>query len=366
MLVSLAHEVESAVASGDPSARMTMLRRTTELFVDHAGRLGEREVLAFETVLLKLARNVEAAARAALAESLADVPTAPRVVIRDLADDADIAVAAPVLERSSQISDGDLVRIAEERGQAHLFALSRRRTLSERVTDVLLSRGDDAVLRSVAGNEGAHISSNGFDRLAAEASLDAALHAALLLRRDVPAQHRAHLAATVELRVARKLRDEFGAEAAQRAVSRATRTFTGDQLSLQDAANLVDLRLAKTGAPCLDEADVTAWIADGRVMEALVALARNACVTPDMVLRAYQAAHYDPLLFLIRSMRFSWSTFKLLLESKPGRSASPEDMARAFEAFQALSVQTAQRVVRFSTARDQVQRTDAPSAAAAG
>ena len=179
MLLSLAQEVETAVASGDPTTRMTMLRRTTDLFLDHSGRLGEREVLAFETVLLKLARNVETAARAALAESLADVPTAPRVVVQDIARDADIAVAAPVLMRSSQISESDLVQIAEERGQAHLFALSRRRTLSERVTDVLLRRGDDAVLRSVAGNDGARISTDGFDRLAAQADLDEALQAAL-------------------------------------------------------------------------------------------------------------------------------------------------------------------------------------------
>ena len=366
MLVSLAQEVETAVASGNPATRMLMLRRTTDLFLDHSGRLGDREVLAFETVLLKLARNVEAAARAALAESLSDAPAAPRVVVQDLARDADIAVAAPVLMRSSQISESDLLQIAEERGQAHLFALSRRRTLSERVTDVLLSRGDEAVLRSVAGNEGARISTDGFDRLAAQADLDEALQAALLFRRDVPAQHLAHLAATVELRVARKLRDEFGAEAARKAVARATRTFTGDQLSLEDAANLVDLRLAKTGAPSLDEADVYNWLADGRVMEALVALARNAYVPPDVVLRAYQAAHYDPLLFLIRSIRFSWGTFKLFLESKPGRSTSPDDLAGAFEAFQALSVATAQRVVRFTAARDQVQRKEAPSADTAG
>lgn len=356
MMVSLAHDVENAVANGDPAARRTMLLRMTDLFVDNAERLRDDQVSAFDTVILKLARSVENAARAALSETLADVANAPRSVVLELADDTDVAVAGPVLSRSAQVGEGDLVRIAAERGQGHLFAVSRRRSLSERVTDVLVARGDTEVLRSVAGNDGARFSPKGFDTLAARAEADDALQAALTLRRDIPAQHMAHLVETARSRVARKLGDEFGTDVASMAVARAARTLGGPSLSLQEAAVIVDTGLRAKGAEQPEEAELIAWLAEGRVMEALVGLARAAAMPPEMVLRAYQGAHSDPLLFLIRSLRYGWGTFKAFLQSKADAEASPEELRGLFEAFQALSVTTAQRVVRFTAARDQLQK----------
>ena len=360
MMVSLARDVEQAVANGDAETRRVMLRRMTDLFVDTSERLGDEQVSAFDTVILKLSQSVESAARAVLSESIADVANAPRSVVHDLAFDADATVAGPVLSRSTQVAEGDLVRIAQERGQDHLYALSRRRSLSERVTDVLVTRGDSTVIRSVAGNDGARFSPLGFDTLASRAEADEALQDVLSLRRDVPAQHMAHLVATAKARVARKLGDEFGAEAAATAVSlaasRVAQTLTGDTLSPQEAAVRVDAWLRGKGAPFPEEADLVAWLAEGRVTEALVGLARAAAMPPDLVLRAYQGAHSDPLLFLVRSVRFGWGTFKAFLHSKTGRELPPEEMRGLFEAFQALSVATAQRVVRFTAARDQMQK----------
>jgi hypothetical protein len=72
----------------------------------------------------------------------------------------------------------------------------------------------------------------------------------------------------------------------------------------------------------------------------------------EMVARAYRQTHYDPLLFIVRSVRFGWGTFKLLLAHKAGRQPPADMLKSAFEAFQQLSVQTAQRVVRFTAARE--------------
>lgn len=356
MIASLAHDVEQAVANGDPTARRAMLRRMTDLFVGNADRLGEPQVSAFDTVILKLAQNVETAARASLSNSLADIANAPRGVVRDLAYDLDVKVAGPVLSRSSQVAESDLVKIAEERGQSHLYALSRRRSLSERVTDVLVTRGDNEVVRSVAGNEGARFSPRGFETLSNRAEGDDVLHQTLTLRQDVPEKHMAHLMATAKARVARKLEDEFGAEAASQAVSRAARSLSIDMVSLEEAALIVDAWLESKGRLEPEESQLVAWLGEGRVMEALVGLARTAGMQPDLVLRAYQGAHYDPMLFLIRSVRFGWGTFKAFQLSKTGKPATPEEMRGAFEAFQALSVTTAQRVVRFTAARDQMQK----------
>ena len=356
MIASLALDVENAVTQGDPSTRVTMLRRMTTLFLDTAERLGEEQVSAFDAVIHRLAQSVESRARATLSESFADVANAPRTTVRDLAFDEDVAVAGPVLTRSTRIIESDLVSIASKRGQEHLFALSRRRTLSERVTDVLVERGNQDVVRSVAGNDGARFSEAGFDRLVRRAEDDNDLQHVLTLRRDIPAEHMAHLVATAEARVARRLKEEFGAEVASRAVASAARTLTGTARTLQEAIASVDDHLQACGTDQPAEKEIVAWLGEGRVMEALVGLARTAGVTPDMVLRAYQGAHYDPVLFLIRSVRFGWGTFKLFLTSKPGPAPTQEVMRGAFEAFQALSVATAQRVVRFTVARDAMQK----------
>ena len=120
---------------------------------------------AFDEVILRLARNLEFRARLELSEHLADHAMAPRRVVRDLAFDDDGAVAAPVLSRSPRLSEDDLLAVAQEKGQAHLLALSRRVSLSERITDVLIDRGDTRVVRSVADNEGARFSEQGFSAL---------------------------------------------------------------------------------------------------------------------------------------------------------------------------------------------------------
>ncbi|MCE4225724.1 DUF2336 domain-containing protein [Methylobacterium sp. C25] len=357
MMISLAKDVEYAVANGDPAARRVMLLRMTDLFVDTAERLGDSQVSAFETVILKLAQSVETAARASLSESVAGITNAPRSVVRDLAFDSDVSVAGPILSRSVQVAEGDLIRIAEEHSQDHLQAISRRRSLSERVTNVLVARGGGEVLRTVAGNEGARFSPQSFDTLASQSAADPDLKNILLLRRDIPAIHIDHLVETAKARVSRKLGEEFGGEAVTRAVSHAARAVAGESISLQEAAIAVDGWLAGKGARQPEETDLVAWISEGRVMEAIVGLARAAGMPAEMVLSAYQGAHSDPLLFLIRSLRFGWGTFKAFLVSKTDKEPPPEEMRGHFEAFQALSVATAQRVVRFTAARDQLQKT---------
>ena len=61
----------------------------------------------------------------------------------------------------------DLVAIARTKSQAHLLAISSRPGIAEPVTDVLVRRGDQAVARSVADNQGARLSETAFRRWSA-------------------------------------------------------------------------------------------------------------------------------------------------------------------------------------------------------
>jgi hypothetical protein len=306
MIQTLILDVEHAVSIGTPDQRAAMLRRITALFLDHAVRLGETEVEPFDAILLHLAQNVEVAARAVLAEEISEIANAPRRVVRDLAFDPAIAVAGPVLTRSERLAEDDLVRIAGEAGPLHLDAVARRRTLSQRITEILVTRATAAALRRIAGNESAHLSETGFAAMLAIARKDAVLRAILDLRRAVPESH-----------------------------------WVGNATAKPGATVDVDL----------DEKAVVAFIAQGRVDDALLVIARIAQVPPAVVLQAYRRSDTDPLLFLVRSVDFGWGTLKHLIQSRPGRRLPPEEMRGAFEAFQALSVATARRSVRFNAAQ---------------
>jgi uncharacterized protein (DUF2336 family) len=86
-------------------------------------------------------------------------------VIRLLALDDEIAVAASVLAQSKGLAERELLLIANSKGQAHLLTIARRQGLSAPVTDVLIARGDRDVLASLARNGDAQFSEAGRRRL---------------------------------------------------------------------------------------------------------------------------------------------------------------------------------------------------------
>jgi len=90
----------------EPSSekRRVLLREVTDLFFanpDHRGG----ELTLFDDVLTQLAGEMEEAVRVELAVRLAPTPSPPFKLVRTLAADAAIAVAQPILEGSSALTD---------------------------------------------------------------------------------------------------------------------------------------------------------------------------------------------------------------------------------------------------------------------
>lgn len=362
--VSFMNEVEDAIASEDPIRRVRTLQRLTALFIEQALHLNEDHIEIFDEVILRLAQDLEFRARLELAERLAELPQAPRKVVRDLAFDGDIKVAGPVLERSHRLDEDDLAAIATDRNQDYLLALSRRSALSERLTDVIVGRGDEAVVRTVAGNGGARFSEQGFTQLIDKAREDMALQGLLRSRRDLPPRQLARLVEIAREKVRETLRSEFGGAADQvvdAAIDDVANVITEEGHSrmlldnFQEASERIRRKADGSG---LVEDDVVEWIKAGKVEEVVAAIAHLANLPVEVVARAYRQTHYDPLLFIVRSIRFGWGTFKLLLTLKAGRQPPADTLKSAFEAFQQLSLQTAQRVVRFTAARERAIHPD--------
>jgi uncharacterized protein (DUF2336 family) len=356
--ISLVGEVEAAVSGGDSNKRVETLRRMTGLFVDQAPHLQEQHVTVFDEVILRLARNLEFRARVELAERMADIENAPFKVTRDLAFDTDISVAGPILERSLRLNETDLVEIAQNHGQDHLLALSRRSILSEIVTDILVDRGDERVVKTVAGNSGARFSQGGFGSLLERARGDESLQGILRQRRDIPPNHLARLVEIAREKVRETLKNETGDK--NRNLVDATIDDVAHMLAAKDdtksfvnnfdaAEAFIKLKMQEAS---LTEADVIGYFNSGKTDEALVAIAHLAGVPVDMVARAYHATSYDPLLFIIRSIKFSWGGFKIMLTAKAGRMPPLDVLKTAFDSYQQLTVATAQRVVRFTAARE--------------
>ena len=144
---SLLAELNRCLEDGGPQERLRILRRVTDVFMAGARTYSDAQVAVFDEVLTKLASDIEKEVRVRLAQKMAGLERAPRRLVRSFAFDPEIDVAAPVLIRSRELSDPDLVENARTMSQSHLLAIAQRVELSESVTDALIARGRLTSLR---------------------------------------------------------------------------------------------------------------------------------------------------------------------------------------------------------------------------
>jgi uncharacterized protein (DUF2336 family) len=348
---TLIDELEDAIASGTPEKRLTSLWRVIDLFQDGASRYSEEQIALFDDVILRLAAEIEAKARAKLSRRLAPVANAPVKVVRSLAFDDDSAVACPVLSRSERLNDEDLVAMAASKGQEHLNAIAKRKNLSAAVTDVLVDRGDRHVVRSVARNAGARFSDTGFGKLVARANGDDALALRMGARPDIPRHHFLKLLETASATVRSKLEaaNPQLAEAVHDAVAEVVgrlrselRNASSDHVTARDQVK----RLHQLGR--LSEADIYEFARERKFEQTAVALSLLCGVPVGVVERALLDDNADMVLILARAAQCSWTTAQaILLMQAADRGIAAQDLDRALRGFQRLGIDTAQRVLDF-------------------
>lgn len=129
----------------------------------------------------------------------------PVKILRLLARDDAIEVAAPVLTQAEELDIGTLIECARTKKQEQLLAISRRKTLPDKLTDVLVERGDQQVVLSTAKNAGSRFSDKG---LIKRAHGDDALTSCVAMRSDLPAQLFDQLLARASEKVRSKLQAE--------------------------------------------------------------------------------------------------------------------------------------------------------------
>jgi uncharacterized protein (DUF2336 family) len=299
---------------------------------------------------------------------MAKLANAPPKLVRRLAFDDAIAVAAPVLVSSPQLSDADLVENATTKSQDHLYAIAQRLELSDAVTDVLVARGDRRVVRRTVRNDGARFSFAGYRQLVKRAREDNKLAITIGRRADIPRQCFLKLLETasaevrekleaVDPQAARAIRDTVAeiAGSMQQAAREASRNHAG---AVRDARHLFR-------AHELSEANVHGPARSQQFEKTAVALSMLGPFPIDLVERALIDKGSEMILILVRAAGCSWTTAKATLTMhSAGRALSQRDLDAAFAAFERLKPATARRVIKFYERRGRpAARAQAPAAA---
>jgi uncharacterized protein (DUF2336 family) len=179
-------ELDATLLRASSSHHVTILRRLTDFFVDRAEELSDEHVAVFDVVIGRLIEKADRPALIELSGRLAPVSNAPAHVIDRLARHEDIAIAGPILQKSSAVTEQTLVEVAGAKGEKHLSAIAGRPLIGEAITDVLVGRCSGDTARKVTDNKGARLSEVGFVKLINRANGDKALAACIEGRADLP------------------------------------------------------------------------------------------------------------------------------------------------------------------------------------
>jgi uncharacterized protein (DUF2336 family) len=354
---SIIAELEDAVRGGSSARRVETLRQVTDLFLNDGERLNEDQVKVFDDVLCLLIARVETRARAELSRRLAPLDYAPFEVIQYLAWDDEIAVAGEVLTHSNRLSTEALVEIASIKGQDHLLAISARDNLPEAVTDVIVDRGETRVIRRLAKNATARFSEAGYSGMVAHSEGDDELVEILGLRLDLPIKFLRDLLRRAKDAVRARLlalAPPALQEEIRRVIEDIVREGPPSGRDFRVAEELVRLMMELKE---LDDAAIYNFAESRKFDEVMVALAVINDVPAEMMARLIEGPRADLILIPCRSARLNWPTVESILRNRPvKRRIDDQTLAVAERDYRKLSMETAQRTVRFWQLHNRIEK----------
>lgn len=348
---NLLDELQAALAHGTVARRVETLRRVTDLFVNGAVDYSDAQISLFDDVFQCLIVHIEVSARELLANRLAPIDTAPPMTMRTLAFDDVIEVAGPVLSQSNRLDDAALIEVARGKSQAHLMAISTRKVLSDAVTDVLVLRGNDAVIQLAVNNPGAEFSERGFTRLVNRAEGDDNLATCLGLRPTMPRHLYLKLLAKASETVRQRLEAANPNQAdevplAVREATRRARSGPSGMTKQTVIAHALIKSLHDDGR--LDEHQLTQFAEAGKFDETNAAIAALANVEVAVAENMMVETRAEGVMILAKVSGMSWSTVKAIIDMRDELSGGePTDLEACRETYERLRPATAQQVLRF-------------------
>jgi uncharacterized protein (DUF2336 family) len=346
---NLLEELQTALSHGTVAHRVETLRRVTDLFVGNASDYSDDHVRVFDDVFQCLIEQIETSAKALLADRLAPIAAAPPKIIRTLALDEVIEVSGPVLSKSERLDEEILIEIARTRGRAHLKAISLRRVLSEALTNVLVTRGDEDVVQSTVSNPGAQLSEGSLADLVTRAERDDDLASCIGLRPDLPRHHYLKLVAKASLAVRRKLEaahPEFADDVSSVVQEAAQRIRAASMTRQTERARALVKSLHEDGR--LTELQVATFAEQGKFDETNAGLAALAGVAVETAETMMIESRIEGVMILAKVAAMQWSSVRAIIALREKLSGgSQTDMLTLRDAYEALRSSTAQQVLRF-------------------
>ncbi len=342
-LVDLAREKSS-------ERRRTLLREVTDLFFEEPPARDSAMSQEFDKVLSSLAAQTAQEAREELAERFADSPLAPSGLVLQLAQDA-IEVAAPILSRSTVLSDDDLVSIAEQGGQHHLRAISRRSEVSERVSDTIVRHGDDDTVASLIENDGARLSRETFEAVTERAETSTRLQAPLVSRADTPNDLLADLMVTVGNHLRDRIMERFDGvdpailEQAMAASRARIASRMAEDKAISEAEKFVRAMAVRKK---LDGSLLARLLREREFVKFNVAFAELAGVDYPTAKRAIEQACIDPLALICKSAGFDKALFVTLAVLRGAADSEAfRDAKELGQLYDKITPNDADRAMRF-------------------
>jgi uncharacterized protein (DUF2336 family) len=350
---SYLQDLDEAIQRGSAESRERALWHATDLLI--AGSYSEDEVTTFGKVIGRLADEIEVEVRSQLAHRLARFDRAPLNVVHKLAFDDAIEVAGPVLEQSVQLDDATLVANASSKSQSHMLAISRRNLIGESVTDVLVERGNSAVVSSLASNSGARFSSPGLLHMVKRAEGDSILAEQLGLRKDIPRQLFQQLIAKATDDVRKRLAnerpemmEEIGASVVD--VAGDLQSKFGPMSRGYFVAKRVLTAQHRLGN--LNEASIAGYARSHKLEEVTMGLALLCALPVDVIERVLVSRDQQMQLVLAKALNFSWdSTMALLFVAAKDHRITARDLADLEREYSLLNVATSRSILKFYQSR---------------
>lgn len=358
--MSFLQELEVAVSQGSAESRERALWYATDLLI--VGRYTEDEIWMFGEIIGKLEQDIETATRARLSKRLARSDNAPFEVIKKLAFDDAIEVAGPVLRQSARLDTRTLVANARSKSQDHLLAISKRRSLCEELTDELVARGSQEVVRSVAKNDGARFSDTGILHMIKRSESDLILFEQLGHRRDIPRHVFQQLIAKASHNTKMRLERERPEAANQ--INSLVADVTGTLQSKFGPASKDYFDAKREVAKQyhrgnLNQKEIFEYAQSHKFAEATVGLGLLCALPVDVVERVLLDRNHEIALILAKALAFSWeTTMALLFLGAPEHRISVSDLEAAKQEFAGLSAEMSQGVLEAYRLRKQTASSD--------
>ncbi|MFN3960792.1 MAG: DUF2336 domain-containing protein [Parvularculaceae bacterium] len=364
--VSRLKQLIDVAREGSTEKRADLLREITDVFMAAPDRYTSTERQHFDVILSKVTQSVEIALRAEIAHKLADVPTAPRGLVRQLAHD-EITVAQPILERSAAITEEDLIQVVQQRTQDHMKAISRRREVSELLAAELVERGDREVLVTLAGNQGARFSGDTMTRLVEHSRTISDLQTPLTERYDLPP----HLLTQMYFFVSSALKREILKRSDLLDPALIDEAIEGNRVRiLKQAVSEADAEVgdarkfveAKIRSNQLNETLLKDLIDHKRSTEFLLCFAHYVGVDPSTAQRILSDRSFESLAIACRAAGLERSTFAKFVFGLQKGIEDQQKSLRVLDLYLKVPQEAAERVMRFWRVRSGAAGGERPKA----